>query len=103
MKKVRFEWSRYKNIANFRNHGISFEEAKTVFYDENAIEFYDQGHSLGEDRYLIIGLSSKARLLLVSYIVYEKKMKMSSESYLLGSRQKTNKKSILRDSDEKRI
>ena len=73
MKKVRFEWSRYKNKANFRNHGISFEEAKTVFYDENAIEFYDQDHSSGENRYLMIGLSSKARLLLVSYTVYEGK------------------------------
>jgi uncharacterized DUF497 family protein len=41
MKNVRFEWNRYKDKANFGNHGVSFDEAKTVFYDENAIEFYD--------------------------------------------------------------
>ncbi len=69
MKKVCFEWDRKKDIANFRNHGIAFDEAKTVFYDENAIEFYDQDHSLREDRYLMIGLSSKLRILLVSYTV----------------------------------
>lgn len=73
MRKVRFEWNRYKEKTNFRNHGVSFDEAKTVFYDENAIEFYDQDHSIGEDRYLMIGLSSKLRLLLVSYIVSEEK------------------------------
>ena len=71
MKKVRFEWNRSKNNANFRNHGVSFDEAKTIFFDENAIEFYDQDHSFAEDRYLMIGLSSKLRLLLVIYTVYE--------------------------------
>ncbi|MHC4488832.1 MAG: BrnT family toxin [Planctomycetota bacterium] len=73
MKNVRFEWDRKKDIANFRNHGIAFDEAKTVFYEENAIEFYDQDHSLGEDRYLMIGLSSKLRILLVSYSASEGK------------------------------
>ena len=73
MKKVRFEWDRKKDITNFRNHGIAYNEAKTVFYDENAIEFYDQDHSLREDRYLMIGLSSKLRILLVSYTVSEGK------------------------------
>jgi len=69
MKKVRFEWNRNKDKANSRNHGVSFDEAKTVFYDENAIEFYDEDHSSAEDRYLMIGLSSKLRLLLVNYTV----------------------------------
>ena len=73
MKKVRFEWDRKKDTANFRNHGIAFDEAKTVFYDENAIEFYDQDHSLRENRYLMIELSSKLRILLVSYTVREGK------------------------------
>jgi len=73
MKKLRFEWSPYKAKANIRSHGVSFEEAKTVFYDENAIEFYDQDHSFKENRYLMIGLSSKIRLLLVSYTVCEEK------------------------------
>jgi uncharacterized DUF497 family protein len=71
MRKVRFEWNRKKGVANFRNHGVTFDEAKTVFYDENAIEFFDHDHSFKEDRYLMIGLSSKLRLLLVSYSVNE--------------------------------
>ncbi len=71
MKELRFEWSIDKAQANIRNHGVSFEEAQTVFYDENAIEFYDQDHSFRENRYLMIGLSSKIRLLLVSYAVHE--------------------------------
>ena len=73
MAKVWFEWNKSKDKTNYRNHGISFEEAKTVFYDENAIEFYDQNHSLEEDRYLMIGSSSKLRLLLVVYTVREEK------------------------------
>ncbi len=73
MTKIRFEWNNYKDKANFRNHGVSFNEAKTVFYDENAVEFYDKDHSFGEDRYLMIGLSSKLRVLLVSYTVREEK------------------------------
>lgn len=66
MKKVSFEWNRKKDISNFRNHGVAFDEAKTVFYDENALEFFDQDHSLREDCFLMIGLSSKLRILLVS-------------------------------------
>ncbi|MFC2161708.1 BrnT family toxin [Acidobacteriota bacterium] len=73
MKQLRFEWNKSKDKANLRNHGVSFDEATTVFYDENSIEFYDHDHSLEEDRYLMIGLSSKLRLLLVIYKVYERK------------------------------
>ena len=73
MKKVSFEWNRKKEYSNLRNHGVSFDEAKTVFYDENAIEFYDQNHSSKEDRFLMLGLGSKLRLLLVSYTVKETK------------------------------
>ena len=73
MAKVSFEWNRYKDKVNFRNHGVSFDEAKTIFYDENAIEFYDHEHSVREDRFLMIGLSLKLRLLLVSYTVRQGK------------------------------
>jgi len=62
-----------KDFANFRNHGAAFDEAKIVFYDENAIEFYDEDHSLKEVRFLMIGLSSKLRILFVSYAVMEGK------------------------------
>lgn len=73
MKRVRFEWDTEKDLVNFRNHGVAFDEAKTVFYDENAIEFYDEDHSLKEVRFLMVGLSSKLRILLVSYAVVEGK------------------------------
>ena len=73
MKKVRFEWDKKKDFTNFRNHDVPFKEAKTVFYDENAIEFYDEDHSFKEIRYLMIGSSSRLRILLVSYTVMERK------------------------------
>ena len=73
MKEVRFKWDKKKDSSNFRNHGVAFNEAKSVFYDENAIEFYDEDHSLKEVRFLMIGLSSKLRVLLVSYTVREGK------------------------------
>ena len=73
MKKLRFEWDKKKDLANLRNHDVAFNEAKTVFYDENAIEFYDENHSLKEVRFLMIGLSLKLRILLVSYTVRERK------------------------------
>lgn len=73
MKNVRFEWDVDKDKVNFKNHGIPFDEAKTVFYDENAIEFYDQNHSLWENRYLMVGLSARLRLLIVNYTVREEK------------------------------
>ncbi|MBN1274223.1 MAG: BrnT family toxin [Candidatus Aminicenantes bacterium] len=73
MKTVRFEWDTNKDKVNVKNHGVPFDEAKTVFYDENAIEFYDQNHSLGENRYLMVGLSARLRLLIVNYTVHEEK------------------------------
>jgi uncharacterized DUF497 family protein len=63
---VRFEWDDQKAIANLERHGVSFGEATEVFYDPNAIEDYDVGHSIDEARFVIIGLSSR-RLLYVVY------------------------------------
>ena len=56
---MRFEWDHNKNETNQRKHGISFEEAKTVFYDEYAVLFDDPDHSDEEDRFLILGLSQR--------------------------------------------
>ena len=64
---MKFEWDPEKNIKNLKKHKIDFEEAKHVFRDEAAIEFYDESHSDTEDRYIIIGLSSKARELFVCH------------------------------------
>ena len=55
MKKLEFDWDENKNKANIKKHKISFEEAKEVFYDDNAILFDDPDHSDYEERFLIIG------------------------------------------------
>ena len=67
MKRLQFEWDKAKAIANEVKHGVSFAEAVTVFHDEQALEFYDDVHSEWEDRFLLLGLSSNVRLLLVCH------------------------------------
>lgn len=67
MIKYYFEWDETKNRLNQKKHGVSFEEAKTVFFDGRALEFYDDAHSEWENRYLMLGLSSRLRMLLVCY------------------------------------
>lgn len=62
-----FEWDRQKAKLNLSKHGVSFEEAQTVFDDPLYIDFYDPDHSEDEDRYIIVGQSSNRRVLLVSY------------------------------------
>jgi len=65
---LKFEWNPEKNKKNIKKHGVDFEEAKTVFQDEMALELYDEEHSAdGEDRYIIIGISSKTRELMVCH------------------------------------
>ena len=67
MRSLRFTWDESKSKANQKKHGISFEEAQTVFFDENAIEFFDPDHSESEDRFLLLGLSSSLRIVVVSH------------------------------------
>jgi hypothetical protein len=64
---MNFEWDKQKAENNLKKHGISFEEAITVFDDPLYLDFYDPDHSNDEHRYLIIGRSSKTHLLIVSY------------------------------------
>lgn len=64
---IRFEWDPRKASANFKKHGVSFDEAQSVFYDENAIQFFDEEHSDSEERFLLLGMSITARLLLVCH------------------------------------
>ncbi|MBI3020868.1 MAG: BrnT family toxin [Candidatus Omnitrophica bacterium] len=71
MHDIRFEWDKAKAALNKRKHGVSFEEAQTVFYDENAIEFFDPDHADREDRFIMLGLSFKLRLLVVCHCVRE--------------------------------
>jgi uncharacterized DUF497 family protein len=62
-----FAWDPAKAASNLKKHGISFEEAQSVFYDEFAVQFYDESHSSGEERFLMLGMSSGAILLLVCH------------------------------------
>ena len=64
---IRFEWDSAKTAANIRKHAISFEEARSVFYDEFAVQFLDDAHSLHEELFLLLGMSTSARLLLVCH------------------------------------
>lgn len=72
MNDIRFAWDEKKNNINQRKHGIAFEEAETVFYDENAILFDDPEHSEDEDRFLILGISRTERLCIVSHCYRDK-------------------------------
>ena len=67
MDHIRFIWDKEKNIINQRKHGISFEEAQSVFVDENALMIYDPDHSGKEDRFILLGLSASIRLLVVCH------------------------------------
>ncbi|QQZ30268.1 BrnT family toxin [Thiothrix subterranea] len=64
---MKFEWDTAKAASNQRKHGISFEEAKSVFFDEFAVQFYDEEHSDVEDRFLMLGLSDESKILLVCH------------------------------------
>jgi uncharacterized DUF497 family protein len=69
---IQFEWDQPKATANLRKHGVTFEEAQSVFYDEFAIQFYDDEHSKEEERFLLLGMSDTARLLLVCHCERER-------------------------------
>jgi len=71
MSELRFEWDERKNRANQRKHGVSFEEARTVFFDQQAVEFYDDEYGELEDRFLLLGVSSKLRVLMVCHCLRE--------------------------------
>lgn len=64
---IEFKWDSAKATANIKKHGVSFEEAQSVFYDEFAIQFFDDDHSSDEERFLLLGMSTGARLLLVAH------------------------------------
>lgn len=67
MNDIKFEWDNNKAQANIEKHGITFHEASTVFSDENAILFDDPEHSMEEERFMLLGMSSQARMLIVCH------------------------------------
>lgn len=64
---MQFEWDPRKAVINRRKHGISFEEAASVFNDPDALVSFDDAHSSIEERWTVIGLSNKLRVLVVTY------------------------------------
>jgi uncharacterized DUF497 family protein len=73
MGELHFIWDEPKNETNKRKHGVGFEEAQTIFFDESAMEFFDSGHSCDEDRFLILGQSFSFRTLMVCHCHKEQK------------------------------
>jgi hypothetical protein len=71
MNAIRFAWDEAKAAENRRKHGVAFEEASTVFADENARLKHDPDHSQKEDRFVLLGFSAKLRLLLVCHAYRE--------------------------------
>lgn len=71
MTRLRITWDTVKAELNLKKHNVSFEEAKSVFYDDKAIEFFDTGHSEEESRFLLLGMSDHFRLLLIVHCYRE--------------------------------
>jgi len=71
MTELKFTWDPAKAEANRRKHGVTFEEASTVFRDSNGLRIYDPDHSLDEDRFLLLGISQQLRLLVVVHCYRE--------------------------------
>ena len=72
MTAISFEWDPQKAALSRRKHRVSFEEARSVFFDEQAVQFIDESHSTEEERYLMLGVSMKFRLLLVTHTYRER-------------------------------
>lgn len=71
MSAIQFEWDSEKASANAKKHGVTFEEARSVFADERARLIDDPGHSADEDRFILLGLSAARGLLVVCHCYRE--------------------------------
>lgn len=86
MAYIHFTWDHQKNVTNIKKHNISFEEAKTAFYDANAKAIYDPDHSEDEDRFILLGLSTTLKILIVCHCYNE-----TAETIRIISARKANK------------
>lgn len=84
---LNFIWDDHKNKLNIVKHGISFDEAKTVFYDDTAILFDDPDHSADEDRFILIGMSESLHLCTVCHCYRES----GTVIRIISARKATNK------------
>ena len=101
MEYISFEWDKTKSLKNEKKHGISFKEAQSVFYDESAVEFFDDTHSDDEDRFLLLGRSNNFRILMICHCVRENESKIR----IISARKATKKeqKAYTGESHEKRV
>ncbi|OGT88780.1 MAG: hypothetical protein A2514_08005 [Gammaproteobacteria bacterium RIFOXYD12_FULL_61_37] len=93
---IAFEWDATKAVSNLKKHGVSFEEAQSVFYDEFAVQFFDNDRSENEERFLMLGMSVNAKLLLVCHceresgqvlrIISARKATKPEQTFYLGER-----------------
>ena len=74
---MEFEWDKKKANENFKKHGVSFEEAALVFFDENAVELFDELNSDAEIRYQLVGISNTS-LIFVAYTARNEKIRIIS-------------------------
>ena len=72
MDNISFTWDERKNRQNQKKHGVSFEEAQSVFFDDEAREFFDPDHSQDEARFLLVGRSYRLRVLLICHCYRER-------------------------------
>lgn len=87
---IKFEWDTAKAASNKKKHKISFDEAKSVFFDENAIVIQDPEHSKDEERFVILGISTAIRILVVCHCFRHK----DSVIRIISARRATKKESI---------
>jgi uncharacterized DUF497 family protein len=92
---VEFEWDPDKAAENLRKHGVSFKEASTVFGDHFGVAARDPDHSIGEQRYILVGASVQMRLLLVCYTERAKRIRIISARELT-----TREKKVYEETDE---
>jgi len=93
MTTIGFEWNRDKAKQNILKHGISFEEAMTVWNDEFAAYLHDPNHSIEEERFLLIGYSSAGNLLFVSFTERNEKIRLISSRKATKSERKRHEES----------
>ena len=84
---IEFEWNPTKAKDNLQKHGVSFEEAESVFYDEYAQQFFDDEHSEREERFIMLGISDRSRILVVCHCERSEDQKIR----LLSARKATAK------------
>ncbi len=87
MKEIHFTWNKTKAKTNLLKHKISFEEATSVFSDDNARLMHDPDHSLEEERFLLLGISYKLRILIVVHCVQDE----DSEIRIISARKASKK------------